>query len=208
MSSKDFKRYKTPNRRAAGLLTHASVLTLTSNPDRTSPVKRGKWILENLLGEEPPPPDPNVMQLEDQPALKGNLRERMIQHRANPSCAGCHTDMDSLGFALENFDAVGRWRDQDEGVDIDSSGELSDGTQFDGVVELRGVLNDQLREQFVRTLTEKMLIYSLGRGLEYFDQCAVDKIVERLEAKQFRFSELIFAIVESEPFQARRGSKR
>ena len=188
-----------------GLMTQASVLTLTSNPTRTSPVKRGKWILENLLGEEPPPPDPSAMQLEDQTKLTGTLRQRMEQHRADPACAVCHKVMDQLGFALENYDAVGKWRDTDETNTIDASGELPDGTQFTGAIELQKTVKTKMKAKFVRCMTEKMLIYALGRGLEYFDDCSVDKIIAEIESGGYRFSDLIIAIATSDPFVKRTG---
>jgi mono/diheme cytochrome c family protein len=190
----------------SGLMTHASILTLTSNPNRTSPVKRGKWIMENLLGEEPPPPDPDAMQLEDQQELTGTLRQRMEQHRANPNCAVCHQVMDELGFALENYDAVGKWRDRDQANAIDARGELPDGTVFEGADQLQQTLKNKMREQFVRCLTEKMLIYALGRGLEYFDECTVDKIMEKLKQNDYKFSTLIAAVVTSDPFIKREGA--
>ena len=188
-----------------GILTHASILTLTSNPNRTSPVKRGKWIMENLLGEEPPPPDPDAMQLEDQPKLSGTLRQRMEQHRADPACAVCHKVMDELGFALENYDAVGKWRTEDEVGGIDPRGELPDGTTFQGSKELQVMIRTGMRAQFVRCVSEKMLIYALGRGLEYYDECTLDKIVSELRDKEYRFSALIIAICESDPFRKRFG---
>lgn len=188
-----------------GLMTHASVLTLTSNPTRTSPVKRGKWIMENLLGEESPPPDPDAMQLEDQAELKGTLRQRMEQHRADPACAVCHKVMDQLGFALENYDAVGKWRDSEATNPIDASGELPDGTVFQGAMELQQTVKTKMKDQFVRCTTEKMLIYSLGRGLEYFDECTVDKIIQQLKPANYRFSDLIIAVATSDPFLKRHG---
>ncbi len=188
-----------------GLMTQASVLTLTSNPTRTSPVKRGKWILENLLGEEPPPPDPSAMQLEDQAELQGTLRQRMEQHRADPACAVCHKVMDQLGFALENYDAVGKWRDTDETSSIDASGELPDGTLFKGAIELQETVKTKMKDKFVRCMTEKMLIYALGRGLEYFDDCSVDKIIEETGPEGYRFSDLVIAIATSDPFVKRTG---
>ena len=187
------------------LMTQASILTLTSNPTRTSPVKRGKWILENLLGEEPPPPDPAAMQLEDQAELKGTLRQRMEQHRADPACAVCHKVMDQLGFALENYDAVGKWRDLDETNTIDATGELPDGTLFEGAIELQETVKTKMKDQFVRCMTEKMLIYALGRGLEYFDECSVDKILAEIEPGGYRFSDLVIAIATSDPFVKRTG---
>ena len=188
-----------------GLMTHASILTLTSNPTRTSPVKRGKWIMENLLGEEPPPPDPAAMQLEDQKELKGTLRQRMEQHRSNPNCAVCHKVMDELGFALENYDAVGKWRDKEMTNTIDARGELPDGTAFEGAKELQETVKTKMRDQFVRCLTEKMLIYALGRGMEYFDECTIDKLITDIKQDDYRFSDLIVAVVSSDPFRKRQG---
>ena len=206
IEGEEFRKVDTLKYGRVGLLTQASILTLTSNPTRTSPVKRGKWIMENLLGEEPPPPDPEAMQLEDQEELTGTLRQRMEQHRANPSCAVCHKVMDELGFALENYDAVGRWRDTDQTNPIEATGELPDGTSFNGADQLQVTMKTKMREQFVRCLTEKLLIYALGRGLEYFDQCTVDKIISQTKEKNYQFSELIIAIANSEPFLKRQGS--
>lgn len=183
-----------------GLLTHASVLTVTSNPTRTSPVKRGKWILDNLLNTPPPPAPPNVPELE-KGKLVGSLRERMEQHRSNPACAACHNMMDPLGFALENFDAVGRYRTRDGRDEIDASGEMPDGTRFVGVEGLRDLLATQRKDQFVRCLVEKMMIYSLGRGTEYYDKCAIDQIMVNVRSKDYRFAYVIAGIIESEPFQ-------
>ncbi|QEG40000.1 DUF1592 domain-containing protein [Roseimaritima ulvae] len=184
----------------AGLLTHGSVLVVTSNPTRTSPVKRGKWILDNLLNMPPPPAPPNVPEL-SKAELSGSLRERMEQHRANPACAACHRMMDPLGFALENFDAAGRWRARDGGTPINARGELPDGTVFDGVEQLRGVLSERQREAFVRCMIEKMLTYAVGRGVEYYDRCAVDEIYALLRANDYRFAFLVAGIIESDPFQ-------
>ncbi len=201
----NFRRVSMAKYGRRGLMTQASVLTLTSNPTRTSPVKRGKWILENLLGEEPPPPDPSAMQLEDQAELQGTLRQRMEQHRADPACAVCHQVMDQLGFALENYDAVGKWRDTDETSSIDASGELPDGTLFKGAIELQETVKTKMKDKFVRCMTEKMLIYALGRGLEYFDDCSVDKIIEEIGPGGYRFSDLVIAIATSDPFVKRTG---
>ena len=192
--------------RRAGILTHASILTLTSNPERTSPVKRGKWIMENILGESPPPPPPGVPELEE--TTKNNpdatLREQLKLHRADPGCASCHRTMDVLGFGFENFDATGRWRDRDGNHAIDPSGELPSGDSFAGPTELVQLLKNR-RADFARCLSEKMLTYALGRGLEYYDRCATDAILNQLDANNYRFSELVFGIVASKPFQKRRG---
>ena len=163
--------------------------------------------MENLLGEEPPPPDPDAMQLEDQSELTGSLRERMEQHRADPACAVCHKVMDELGFALENFDAVGRWRTKDEAGEIDAHGELPDGTTFTGAKELQVMIGKEMRQQFVRCVAEKMLVYALGRGLEYYDECTLDEIVKHLEKHEGRFSELVVAICLSDPFRKRSGTE-
>lgn len=187
-----------------GLLSQASILAVTSNPTRTSPVKRGKWVLEQLLGTPPPPPPPNVPELDDEgKELTGSLRQRMEQHRANPACAACHRSMDSLGFALENFDPLGRWRDKDGEFTIDPAGELPGGEKFAGPTELKQVLLTK-RALFARCLTEKMLTYALGRGLEYYDRPAVNRIIEGLEKGGFRFSVLVEEVVSSEPFMNRR----
>jgi hypothetical protein len=201
----EFRRVKLPDGRRGGLLTQASVLTVTSNPTRTSPVKRGKWILEQILGSPPPPPPPNVPELdESKGALTGSLRQRMEQHRANPSCASCHSRMDPLGFGLENFDAVGAWRERDGEYPIDPSGTLPTGQHFKTPSELKTILKEK-KAEFTRCLTEKLLIYATGRGLEEFDQCSVDGIVKAIEADGDRFSRLIKEVVLSEPFRKRRG---
>jgi hypothetical protein len=189
-----------------GLLGHGSILTVTSYPDRTSPVVRGKWILENLLGTPPPAPPPNVPKLEETSDQGGTLsiRERLTAHRRNPSCAGCHSLMDPLGFALENFNAVGQWRTLDEGGGaVDASGTLPDGTPFTGVAEFRAALESS--DLFVMTLTEKLLTYGLGRGVEYYDQPAVRAIVRTAAEKDYRFSAVITGVVQSPPFQRRRN---
>jgi hypothetical protein len=188
------------------VLTQASVLTVTSNPTRTSPVKRGKWILENLLGAPPPSPPPDTGDLPDDRGqeLTGTLRQRMEQHRSNPTCATCHQRLDPLGFGLENFDAVGRWRDLEEGKPIDASGGLPDGSEFTGPAGLEEALLDR-PELFVRTLTEKLLTFALGRGLEHYDAPAVRKIIREARNEEYRFSSLVVGIVNSTPFQMRRS---
>ncbi|MFP6765422.1 MAG: DUF1588 domain-containing protein, partial [Planctomycetaceae bacterium] len=188
------------------LLTQASILTVTSNPTRTSPVKRGKWVLEQLLGTPPPPPPSNVPELEpDGRELTGTLREQMEQHRKEPACATCHAAMDPLGFAFENYDAIGAWRTQDREQDIDASGELPDGTTFSGPQDLKALLLTR-KDQFTKCLTEKMLVYALGRGLEYYDGPTLRRIVQKVAAEDYRFSALIAEIVKSEPFLNRRGA--
>jgi cytochrome c5 len=198
-----FRRVQLPDDRRAGLLGQGSILTVTSYAHRTSPVVRGKWLLENLLGAPPPPPPANV------PALKENneggkptsVRERLEEHRKNPVCASCHARMDPLGFALENFDAIGRWRAVDEsGKPVDASGVLPDGTKFQGPAEFRRVLLAH-RDEFVSTLTEKLLTYALGRGLESYDMPAVRAILRQAKADDDRWSSLIRGIVASVPFQ-------
>ena len=195
-----FRKVSLDGSSRGGLLTHGSVLTVTSNPTRTSPVKRGRWILDNLLNTPPPPAPPNVPELEKE-QLSGTLRERMEQHRENPACAVCHQMMDPLGFALENFDAVGRWRDSEGGAVVDASGELPDGTVFQGVGELRNLLVEKREQDFVRCIVEKMLIYATGRGTEYYDQCAIDQIAEYAEHNNNQFAYLIAGIILSDPFQ-------
>jgi len=197
-----------------GLLGQASILAATSNPNRTSPVKRGKWILENILGTPPPNPPANVPALDEKQggAVAVTMRERMAQHRANPVCSSCHTMMDPMGLALENFDQAGRWRAVDDGLDsrrsdftkIDTSGVFLDGTKFEGPAELRQLLTRQ-PEQFVGTVTGKLLTYALGRGLEYYDQPTVRAIVRESRPADYRFASVVMGIVNSMPFQMRRS---
>ena len=206
VKGEEFQRVSVKGTARGGVLSHASVLTLTSNPTRTSPVKRGKWVLETILGTPPPPPPPDVPELkEDEHALTGSLRERMEQHRANPSCAGCHARMDPIGFGLENFDGIGGWRGKDGDFEIDPSGELVGGERFAGAGELKKVLVRDKREEFLRCLAGKMLTYALGRGLEFYDKCAVDDVVASMERNRYRFSSLVMGVVKSAPFQMRRG---
>ena len=200
-----FRRVALPDRRRGGVLTQASVLTLTSNPNRTSPVKRGQWILQQLLGTPPPPPPPDVAKLDEsqQAADVASLRERMEIHRAKPECASCHAQMDPLGFALENYDAVGRWRSKDGGFRIDPSGELIGGRKFADVTELKRLLQSTDHKKFARCFIENMLTYGLGRGLEAFDYCTVEDIRQQLTANEYRIQNVIFGIVESMAFQNR-----
>jgi hypothetical protein len=200
-----FRRVSLAGTNRRGVLTHASILTLTSNPTRTSPVKRGKWVLESLLNAPPPPPPPNVPDLKDGRELSGTLRQRMEQHRADPACAACHARMDPIGFGLENFDAIGVWRAADNGEPVDSGGKLTSGESFKGPVELAKILAGPKREAFTRALIEKLLTYAVGRGLDHTDRCAVDEIYARVVAGSFRFSALLAGVVESVPFQMTRG---
>ncbi len=186
-----------------GVLTHAGILMLTSNPTRTSPVKRGKWILDNILAEPPPPPPANVPELDDDGETLGSLREQMEQHRANPACAVCHSKMDAIGFGLENFDAIGSWRDLDGRFPIDASGSLPGDRKFQGSADLIEILAEDKRVEFCRCLASKMLTYAIGRGLTSYDRCAVNEIVNALETSEYRFSALVTAVVTSDPFTMR-----
>jgi hypothetical protein len=201
----EFRRVSLAGVERRGVLTHASILTVTSNPTRTSPVKRGKWILDNILNTPPPPPPPDVPELEEQKGeLKGSLRQRMEMHRSNALCASCHQRMDPLGFGFENFDGIGGWRTRDGKFPIDPSGELPGGQRFKGPRELVAILKTKAAE-FRRCLAEKLLTYALGRGLEPYDRCAVDDICAEVVRGDDRFSALVLAIVKSDPFQKRKG---
>lgn len=202
----DFRKVTLPDGKRGGVITMGSTLTVTSNPTRTSPVKRGKWILENILGAPPPPPAPDAGELPPTDQIKGTVRQQLEQHRANPSCAACHARMDPLGLALENFDAVGGWRSTDNKQPIDASGVLPDGASFDGPAAMKKVLAGK-SDQFRRCLAEKLLTYALGRGLEYYDKCVLDELVAKLNKGQDRFSSLVLAVVQSEPFQKRKGKR-
>ena len=198
-----FRRVTLTDDARKGLLGKGAILTVTSHPDRTSPVVRGKWILDNLLGTPPPPPPANVPDLEESKSAKvRTLREQTEAHRANPVCASCHKLMDPLGFALENFDAVGAWRTKDAGQPIDASGQIADGSRVDGVVTLRQALLKR-PEVFVGTFAEKLLTYALGRGLDYYDRPAIRAIVREASRADNRFSALVIAMVKSTPFQMR-----
>jgi mono/diheme cytochrome c family protein len=201
----EFRRVSLAGVERRGVLTHASILTVTSNPTRTSPVKRGKWILDNILNTPPPPPPPDVPELEEQKGeLKGSLRQRMEMHRSKPICASCHQRMDPLGFGFENFDGIGAWRTHEGKFAIDPSGVLPGGQTFKGPKELVAILKTKEAE-FRRCLVEKMLTYALGRGLEAYDRCAVDDICAEVARNGNRFSSLVLAIVKSDPFQKRKG---
>jgi hypothetical protein len=202
----EFRRVTLTDDYRRGLLGQGSVLLLTSYSTRTSPVLRGKYVLGNLLGAPPPPPPANIPALKTESAQGGKaltMREAMVQHRANPVCSTCHARMDPIGFALDNFDAVGRWRTAGgSGTPIDASGVLPDGSAFEGVIGLRENLLSH-PEQFVTTITENLLTYSLGRTLEYFDAPVVRAVVRGAARDNYLFSSLILGIVKSTPFQMR-----
>jgi hypothetical protein len=197
----DFRRVPVPNDARRGLLGHGSLQLVTSNPNRTSPVMRGKWILENLLGTAAPTPPPDVPPLEEKPtATAKSVRERIEQHRASPTCAGCHKIMDPIGLAMENFDAVGRWRTIDEGVTIDASGQLVDGTAINGPSSLRKAMLDR-QDVFVAAMTEKLMMYGVGRETKYSDMPTVRAVMRDAAKNRYRFSDLILGVVKSAPFQ-------
>jgi hypothetical protein len=195
-----------PDSVRGGLLRQGSVLTVTSYATRTSPVIRGKWVLDNILGIPPPPPPASVPALKEKTGGGKDLsiREKMAQHRDNPACSGCHQLMDPVGFSFENYDAVGRWRTVDDGKQIDVAGSLPDGTKFEGLSGLQKALLAR-PDAFVNRLTEKLLTYALGRGVEPYDAPSIRKIVRESETQDFRFSALIAGIVNSTPFQMRRS---
>src|SRR5207248_1258755 len=191
------------------LLGKGSFLSVSSLPDRTSPVKRGVWVLENVLGTHPPEPPPVVPPLEETPGADGgrvlSLRERLEQHRKSPACSGCHRIMDPIGLALENFDVDGNWRTKDGGeggVPIDATSELFDGTRINGIVDLREALL-HYSPQFVRSVTERLMTYGIGRGVQYYDMPVVRSIVRDAAKNNYRFSSIILGIVKSAPFQMR-----
>jgi hypothetical protein len=188
-----------------GLLGHGSILTITSYSTRTSPVLRGKWVLENLLSSPPPPPPPDVPSLETDGGSAGSaltLREAMVRHRASPACASCHARMDPIGFAMEHFDAVGRYRTSDGGMPIDAVGVFPEGTTFDGVAGLKQELLRQ-REQFVATVGARLLMYALGRNLQYYDAPAVRGLVRSAAADRHTLATLVLGVVRTDQFQKR-----
>ena len=196
----------TDENRRGGLLSMAAVLAVSSYPHRTSPVLRGKWILETILGDPPPPPPPNVPELEESASSVSSesLRQRLELHRQNVACAQCHDRIDPLGFGLENYGVLGRWRDKYEGHTVDARGALPEGTTFNGPAELKLALLGR-KDQFVRHLTKKMLGYALGRGLTYYDYCAVNSIVDKLRANDYKSHHLLFGIIQSVPFRFKAG---
>lgn len=201
VTGEQFVRVSLQGTNRTGVLTHASILTLTSNPGRTSPVKRGKWIMENILGDAPPPAPPGVPPLEEtaKDVTGLSLRERLELHRKDPGCASCHKAMDPLGMGLENFDAVGRWREKDGEKPVDPSGDLPSGEKFAGPSELISIIRGR-QEKFSRTIVERLMVYALGRGLEYYDKCAVDQTMDLMKQRGNRFSALVEGIVTSDPF--------
>lgn len=206
VSGKEFRKVPLAGTSRGGILTQGSILTLTSHPNRTSPVKRGKFLLENILGTPPPPPPQNVPAFKEDRASrsKGTLRQQFEAHRANPSCASCHAFLDPMGFAMEHYDAVGRWRDTDNNQAIDATGKLLSGQAFDGVEQLRKVLVSDRKNEFTRCLVENLLIYSMGRGLEYSDKLFVKQMVKSAEQNGYKFQDIIFSVIESAPFQKMR----
>jgi hypothetical protein len=206
VSGDRFRRVSLANGHRGGLLGQGSLLTVTSYPNRTSPVLRGKWLLETILGTPPPPPPPDVPALQDRGkgGKVASVRERLEIHRENPACSGCHSIMDPLGFALENFDPIGRWRTEDGGTPVDASGALPSGAKFQGMAGLRDLLLQQ-RGQFANNVTEKLMAYALGRSLEHYDLPSVRRIAREAAPQDYRWSSIILGIAKSAPFQMRRS---
>ena len=201
----EFRRVALTGDERSGILTQASILTVSSYPTRTSPVLRGKWILDNFLNDPPPPPPPGTPNLNESAiGATASMRQQLQQHRANPACASCHTRMDPLGFGLENYDTIGHWRTQDGKFPIDSTGTLPGGKTFSTPAEMKEILKAD-RDAFARCITEKMLTYALGRGVERYDRPAVNLISRQLAASDYRFSRLVLEIVKSLPFEERHG---
>lgn len=205
ISGNEFRRVSLPGETRTGVLTHASILTITSNPDRTSLVRRGAWILDQVVGMELPDPPANVPSLEEGAKKSGatSMREQLQIHREMPTCAACHDTLDPLGFGFENFDPIGRWRVEAEGKPVDAGGTLPSGDSFSGPVELAAILKKR-RDEFAKLITKKMLTYALGRGLELPDSCTVDEIVDDLREQDYRFTVLVRGIIHSKPFLMRR----
>jgi hypothetical protein len=203
-----FRRVPITDENRRGLLGHGSILTVTSYATRTAPTIRGKWLLENILGAPPPPPPADVPSLDETTSRENGgaltVREQMEMHRASPACASCHRVMDPLGFALENFDATGRWRDEDGGNLIDASGVTPDGFALNGPADLREYLTSN-PEQFVTTTTEKLLTYALGRGIEHYDAPSIRQIIHDAEPNDYKWSSIVLGVVNSTPFRMRRS---
>jgi hypothetical protein len=201
-----FRRVTLTDANRGGLLGQGSILTVTSYPNRTSVVQRGKWVLENLLGSPPPPPPPDIPTLEShqKEGVHLTMRQQMEQHRANPTCASCHSRMDPIGFSLENYDGDGKWRSKDSGAVIDASGKMPDGATFSGPAGLKDLLLTKHRDEFISTFTEKLLTYALGRGVEYYDRPAMRAIIKDAASQNTTIPALIQSIVKSSQFQMRR----
>jgi len=200
----EMRRVSLQTDRRGGVLSQGAVLTVSSYPTRTSAVIRGKYVLQNILGTPPEPPPGDIPPLEDAAGSGRSVREQLEWHRRNPACAACHRNMDPLGFGLENYDAIGRWRDREGAFPVDARGTLPDGQTFQTPGEMRALLASQL-PQFSRTLTEKMMTYALGRGLKPFDRRAVDSIQRAVAADGYRLQTLVQQVVLSVPFRSRRG---
>ena len=205
VDGEEFQRVTLDGEQRGGVLTQAAILTVSSYPTRTSPPVRGKWVLENLLGTPPPPPPPDVPAFKDSDiGTNVSMRERLAEHRKNPSCSPCHNLMDPIGFGLENYDAVGAWRTMDGKFPIETTGALPGGREFTGSKGLKDILRGQ-SDTFAHNVTEKLLTYSLGRGLERFDAPTVDGIVRQIATSNYKFSALVMEVVKSAPFQMRSG---
>jgi hypothetical protein len=205
VTGNEFQKVVFKDNKRGGVLTQGSILTITSNPTRTSPVKRGKWILENIVGAPPPPPPPNVPELKEAKEAKGSLRQRMEQHRENAMCASCHARMDPIGFGFENYDGVGKWRDMDGEYPVDAAGKLLSGEDFRDAGELKKILVGKKRDEFLECLASKLLTFALGRGMEYYDRPSIDGIVKTMAKDHYRFAALVSGVVKSPAFQLRRG---
>jgi hypothetical protein len=204
----DFRKVDLTGTPRGGVLTHASVLTVSSYATRTSPVLRGKWILENFLNEPIPPPPPNVPSLDEAKiGAAASLRAQMEEHRTNPVCSSCHAKMDPVGFGFENFNAIGQWRTQDGKFDIDASGTLPDGRSFKGAEDVKTLIAKDA-PKFAECVTDKLLTYALGRGLERYDRRTVKNIASRISANDYKFSSLVLEIVNSLPFQMARQDRK
>ena len=202
-----FRRVTLNDASRGGLLGQGSILTVTSYPNRTSVVQRGKWVLENILGSPPPPPPPDIPALEahSKEGKQLTMRQQMEQHRANPTCASCHSRMDPIGFSLENYDGDGKWRSKDAGTVIDVSGKMPDGTTFQGPAGLKDLILTKHKDEFIDTFTEKLMTYALGRGIEYYDRPSMRAIIRDAEKQNTTIPALIESIVKSPEFQMRRN---
>jgi hypothetical protein len=207
VTGNNFKRVALSDRNRGGVLTMGAVLTITSYPRRTSPVLRGKWVLEEILGTPPPPPPPLIQSLPSSDRVRDGLtfRQQLEKHRQDPNCAGCHQRLDPLGFGLENFDAIGRWRTTISDQPGDASGQMVSGEMFNGPAELRQLLLKR-KDVYARNVTEKMFAYALNRGLEAYDMPLIKQTVKKLAEKDYRIGVLVMEIVKSYPFQYRRGA--